>query len=329
MIESRYTIDTTPSNILGAGSYGIVYKAYDEEDRNYIAAKSIDGEKHPKVFRDNRQSLLKLNHGNIIKIFDLYQIDKTFWMIMEFCSHGDLNDFFQKKRPKIHQKVQIMSGIALGIAYLHRKGIIYRDIKPDNVLMANETPPVPNLTDFDLSKSLSTPSETMHSNVGSLSFKAQEFFKRIGGKLKYHKNVDIFAAGLTFLAMLQAKDGGRKLTPRIETPLDDSELYHPIAQLIAERIKYNIPELEIVTTEAISTAATFEVKTEHSLRELVRQMTCVNTTDRLSGDDVFDILAKVINGKSVISHEIDAWFSITHRYIKSTYYEGMPEICHW
>ena len=168
----------------------------------------------------------------------------------------------------------------------------------NSLLMANETQPVPKLTDFDLSKSLSSQSETMHSNVGSLSFKAPEFFKHIGGKLEYQRNVDIFAAGLTLLAMIQAKDGSRKLIPCIETPQDDSELYHPIGQLIAERIKYNVPELEIVTTEAISTAASFREKTEHSLRELVRQMTCVNTTDRLSSDDVLDKLAKVIDRSS-------------------------------
>ena len=98
LIKKRYNIEAYPSNILGAGSYGIVYKAFDEEDGNSIVAKSIDGEKHPKIFKDNRQNLLGLKHHNIINILDLYQIDKTFWMMMEFCNHGDLNDFFRKKK---------------------------------------------------------------------------------------------------------------------------------------------------------------------------------------------------------------------------------------
>ena len=81
LIKGRYSINTNFKNILGKGSYGIVFKAFDKRNMNSIAAKSIDGEKHPKVFKD------------------LYQIEKTFWMMMEFCNHGDLNDFFRKKTP--------------------------------------------------------------------------------------------------------------------------------------------------------------------------------------------------------------------------------------
>ena len=293
LIKKRYNIEVYPRNILGTGSYGIVYKAYDEKDGTSIAAKSVDGEKHPKIFKDNRQNLLELDHGNIIKILDLYQIDQTFWMMMEFCNHGDLNNFFRKRNPNIHQKVEIMKGITQGIQYLHDQNVIHRDIKPDNILMSSEFPPIPKLTDFDLSKSLSTPSETMHSNVGSLAFKAPEFFMRKDGKLKYHKNVDIFAAGLTFLAMIQAKDGCRKLIPHIETPRDDSELHNSIGQLIAERIKYKVPELNIVVTEQTSDANSSAEKTENNLRQLIRQMTCVNAEERVSGGAVFDLLIKV------------------------------------
>ena len=153
-IKGRYKIDTFPGNILGKGSYGIVYKAVDVTDRSDIAAKSIDGKKYPKLFKDNRQNLLALDHINVIKILDLYQIGKTFWMMMEFCNHGDLNHFFQKNNPDIHQKVEIMTGIAQGIAYLHSQDVIHRDIKPDNILVASEFPLIPKLTDFDLSKSL-------------------------------------------------------------------------------------------------------------------------------------------------------------------------------
>ena len=115
----------------------------------------------------------------------------------------------------------------------------------------------------------------MNSNVGTLAFKAPEFFNRVGGKLKYHKNVDIFAAGLTFLSMIQVKDHRKKLIPHIETPRDDSEMHNPIGQLIAERIKYNVPELNIVTFNSSALSLFFrffrsyEENTENSLRQLI------------------------------------------------------------
>ena len=237
-IKGRYVINLNHRNILGRGSFGTVYKAHDEKQKEVIAAKSIDGERHPRMFRENRQNLLGLVHKNVIEIHDLHKVGKTFWIIMEFCRYGDLNDFFRKRVPTIYQKLEIMTGIAEGLSYLHDRDIIHRDIKPDNVLMFKQFPPVPKLADFDLSKSLNSSSETMNSNVGTLAFKAPEFFRRVNGQLKYHKNVDIFAAGLTFLAMLQTKERCRRLIPHIETPREDSEMHNPIGQLIAERIKY-------------------------------------------------------------------------------------------
>ena len=290
-IKERYKIDIFPENILGKGSYGIVYKAVDVRDKTDLAAKSINGEKHPKLFKDNRQQLFELDHQNLTKIMDLYQTEKTFWIIMELCNHGDLNDFFRKKNPNMHQKVEIMTGIAQGITYLHSKDVIHRDIKPDNILMASEFPLIPKLTDFDLIKSLNYSNETMNSNVGTLAFKAPEFFTRTGGKLKYHKNVDIFAAGLTFLAMIQVKDHHKKLIPHIETPLDDSEIHTPIGQLIAERLKYNVPELNIVTIN--SSANTQEELTENSLRQLISRMTCHNPEERLLTGGVLNLLGQV------------------------------------
>ena len=82
----------------------------------------------------------------------------------------------------------------------------------------------------------------MTSNVGTLAFKAPEFFQRTSpGKIEYHRNVDIYAAGLIFLAILQIKKR-KQLIPQIETLMDDSEFYvQSIGQLIAERIKYKVP----------------------------------------------------------------------------------------
>ena len=140
------------------------------------------------------------------------------------------------------------------------------------------------LADFDFSKCLDPEVVTslMSSNVGTLAFKAPEFFQRTSpGKIEYHRNVDIYAAGLTFLAILQAEKGKKMLIPRIETPRDDSELHtEPIGRLIAERIKYKVQELNIVKIRG----------EQRSLKWLVSQMTCVNPEERASADDVFDVL---------------------------------------
>ena len=119
----------------------------------------------------------------------------------------------------------------------------------------------------------------MTSNVGTLAFKAPEFFQRTSpGKIEYHRNVDIYAARLTFLAIFQAKKGKKMLIPQIETPREDSELHVPsIGLLIAERIKYKVPELNIVRVRGCCTW-------------LISQMTCVEPEERLSASEVLENL---------------------------------------
>ena len=202
---------------------------------------------------------------------------------MPFCELGDLNRLYQIRDVSSEANIDVMKQIAAGISYLHNQDVIHRDIKPGNILVASEIPLRLILADFDLCKCLDPEVETslMTSNVGTLAFKAPEFFERTREKIEYHRNVDIYAAGLTFLAILQAKKGKKMLIPQIETPMDDSEFHAlSIGQLIAERIKYKAQELSIVKIEG----------EQKSLKRLISQMTCVNPEERLPASKVLDFL---------------------------------------
>ena len=71
---------------------------------------------------------------------------------------------------------------------------------------------------------------------------------------KYHRNVDIYSLGLTYLAMIQ---GNKKLVPQIETPNHDSELFESVGQLIAQRIRFKQKPLEIIRTDELFLLETF------------------------------------------------------------------------
>ena len=242
-----YSIDQR--QVLGTGAFGIVFKGSDVR-KNIVAAKRIDGNDHPRILTQELNKFLQLEHPNVMKILDVEKSDKVVWMVMAFCELGDLNRFYRERNVPYKANVNIMKQITAGIHYLHSQDIVHRDIKPGNILVSSEHPLVVQLTDFDISKCLDPEVETslMTSNVGTLAFKAPEFFQRISpGKIEYHRNVDIYAAGLTFLAILQADKGKKMLIPQIETPMEDSELHVPsVGQLISERIKYKVPELSIV-----------------------------------------------------------------------------------
>ena len=118
--------------------------------------------------------------------------------------------------------------------------------------------------------------------LGRWPSKLRNSFQRTSpGKIEYHRNVDIYAAGLTFLAMLQAEKGKKMLIPRIETPMDETELHtDSIGRLIAERIKYKVRELNIVKIDG----------EQRRLKRLISLMTCVNPEERLSAERVLYIL---------------------------------------
>ena len=309
--ENSWKVNLMPGDILGREAYGVVYTAEDSDNRQ-VAAKRIDGRAHPGILEHNFDKLLGLKHPNIVNIFDIQEQDQTLWMFMEFCPHGDLNKFFQENVLSFHQKLDVMKQISNGLHYLHTKNIIHRDIKPPNILMSRENSLVPKLTDFDVAKCLDPDVETsvMSSNVGTLACKAPEFFKKSEhGKISYHRNVDIFALGLTFLAVFQAKKGKRMLVPHMETARD-SEHMMPIGSVIVTRISYNISNLSIVDLQATSAdsdttdqdaaaaadqeSVAMETRQKLELKKLIQKMTCFKPEERLSASDVLDILRRII-----------------------------------
>ena len=110
------------------------------------------------------------------------------------------------------------------------------------------------------------------------------------GMIEYHRNVDIYTCGLTFLAILQAKRGNKMLIPRIGTPQDDSELHAlSIGQFISERIKYYVSELNIVLIQEVPVK---EGNTPLMIRKLIKQMTCMRPEEHLYAEAVFQFLVR-------------------------------------
>ena len=198
---------------------------------------------------------------------------------MEQCCFGDLNVFFTKRGLSQQQKLELMLEISKGVEYLHSRNIIHRHIKPGNILDAHDSPIHAKLTDFDISKFLEENYNTslITSNVGTSDFKAPEFFMEDEHhQVNYHRNVDIFASGLTFLAIPGADQENRKLASRIETHHDNCDLFTPIGQTIATRIRYKEKQLRVVKIEKDdeTTATTVISRERITLRKLIQKMTC-------------------------------------------------------
>ncbi len=241
-------MDTT--TVLGNGSFGIVHSAV-HWDGTEAAAKRIDANEPARISQMSRdlEKLMGLDHDNIAKMFDILQEKATVWVFMELCTGEDLVKYMAERKSGgkavcAVEKLKLMLDISKGVEYLHSNHVIHRDVKPSNVLIT--WPPVTaKLTDFDCSKFFEEPFSTsvMTSKVGTQAFKAPEFFDRTPeGKLFYHRTVDVFSMGLTFLAMIQENE---YLVPRIETANNASELFVPVGLLLWERKTYKTEPLSV------------------------------------------------------------------------------------
>ena len=287
-----YTIDY--NDMIGHGGFGYVYRGTNKVGVT-IAAKFIDHHCHPKFAFEEASKCLKIRdvHPNIIDIFDVEECEGKIVICMEYCKFGNLRTYFSTHPLVTKDKVVLMAQIADGLAHLHMKDIIHRDVKPENILVQEDENgrPVAKLSDFGISKILEVgvPS-TMSSDVGTSAFKAPEFWQRDKeGRLQYKRAVDVFAAGLTFLAMLQT-DTDKKLAPGIEEThsLDVSEQEQPIGYTMYVRMKNRQTIPNIIANEGDEMAL--------RVKSLIREMIHVVPEGRKVADDVkkelFNILAK-------------------------------------
>lgn len=126
---------------LGKGAFGVVQKVVHLLSNDIRAMKTINRDKlsltsDEKKLNREVEILKRLDHPNILKIYDFYYDSRNFYIITEFCRGGELFDkinelgAFSEKTAAI-----IIKQILQGIAYCHAKGIVHRDLKPENILI--------------------------------------------------------------------------------------------------------------------------------------------------------------------------------------------------
>ena len=252
-----YRVDSI--NELGHGSFGTVYMGFDKENKAVALKKLKTGNiranraasSEVAKFQYLKDSLLQQN-DHIVKVYDIKRYNNAMWIIMEYCDFGNLNDYFKNNHvflKAIGPKVNVMWQIINGISFLHGNNFVHRDIKPNNILVKAEGHATIKLADFNLSKILNPTDSTsaMSSNVGTDTFKAPEFWNKQppDNKVRYYRNIDVYAAGLTFTAMLQFQPG-KSLMPNAEGSLQSTETDLPIGQIAFHRLVNRHPIINIV-----------------------------------------------------------------------------------
>jgi len=140
---------------LGHGGMGVVYRAEDEKLRRQVALKVLpeavanDEERRTRFLREAR-SAAAINHPNIATIYEVDETDGRIFIAMELVEGGTLRARLAKGAVTVSEVVRLARGIARGLARAHARGVVHRDLKPDNVMLTEDGEP--KILDFGLAK---------------------------------------------------------------------------------------------------------------------------------------------------------------------------------
>ncbi len=214
---------------LGSGSYGKVFQVKHKVSGETRACKQLQIKQiqNYSKFMLEINIMSKMDHPNIIKLYEVFEDKRYVYLIMEECSGGELFDkiidklqhdsiFTEREAAKIFK--QIISAVA----YCHKEGICHRDLKPENLLLVNNSDDSPvKVIDFGLSNIFidtnSGQHQKMTTKVGTAYYVSPEV---LAGD--YDEKCDIWSAGVILYILLCGD-------PPFNGP-NDNEIYRKIKQ---------------------------------------------------------------------------------------------------
>lgn len=219
----RYKIIKT----LGQGGFGITYLALQSGLERQVAVKEFfmkdfcerdNASSHVTLgtgancdmikrfrtkFIKEARNIAKLNHPNIVRIFDVFEENGTAYYVMEYAEGGSLGEKIKRKggfsKPVA---TRYITQIAEAVGYIHQRKMNHLDIKPDNIMLSSDDNVV--LIDFGLAKQYdaTTGSQTSSTPVGISEGYAPIEQYQLGGVVNFTPETDIYALGATYFKML-------------------------------------------------------------------------------------------------------------------------------
>lgn len=243
-LDGRYEIH----ELLGVGGMAYVYKAYDNIEKRWVAIKILKEElagnsDFLRRFRNESKAIAVLSHPNIVKVYDVSFGDRIQYIVMEYIDGITLKQYIEQQgeikwREALYFTVQILRALQ----HAHEKGIIHRDIKPQNIMLLEDG--TIKVTDFGIARFSQAETQTMTDKaIGSVHYIAPEQAR--GGYI--NDKADIYSVGVMLYEMLTGQ------LPFVA----DNAVFVAIMQMQAEptppsRINPSIPKgLEEITMHAM------------------------------------------------------------------------------
>jgi serine/threonine protein kinase len=236
--------------VLGRGGMGVVYKARHVALKRVVALKMIlsgahAGEDQLARFRAEAEAVARLQHPNIVQIYEVGEHDGLPYFSLEFVDGGSLARQLGGAPQPAARAAELTEGLARSVHYAHERGIVHRDLKPANVLLTADG--APKVTDFGLAKQIDSDSGQTHSGavMGTPSYMAPE---QAEGKIKeVGPLADLYALGAILYECLTGRP-----------PFKGESLYDTLEQVRTQepvppsRLQGKVPrDLEIICLKCL------------------------------------------------------------------------------
>ena len=194
--------------LIGRGGMGAVYKARQPDLDRFVAVKILPREIQgdpgfgDRFLREAR-TLAKLNHPNIVAVYDFGQIDELFYFAMEFVDGVTLRDTIRAGNVTPEEALRIIPGLCDALQFAHEEGVVHCDIKPENILLDKRGRV--KIADFGLAKLLKGDGDDdenltgTHQVMGTLKYMAPE---QMATSRNVDHRADIYSLGVIFYELL-------------------------------------------------------------------------------------------------------------------------------
>ena len=218
---------------LGRGGMGIVYLAKQKNLNRRVVLKMLTGHYGPdelRRFLEEAETAAGLSHTNIAHIYEVGEHDGTPFFSMEYVDGGTLADSLRKEPPPPRDAAELLISIARALHHAHENGVVHRDMKPANVLLAVEG--VPKVADFGIAKRLNNDSQLTRTGavIGTPTYMAPEQAK--GNSRHVGPPADVYSLGAILYEMLAGRspflpeDSETAVTLRVLTEEPVSPAWH-------------------------------------------------------------------------------------------------------
>jgi serine/threonine protein kinase len=167
--------------ILGHGGMGVVYRARQLKANRLVALKMIRAVEHATPrdrlrFQIETEAVARLQHPHIVQLYEVGEVRGQPYFSLEFCDGGTLGEQLRKQRPTPREAAALIETLARAMHYAHLRGVVHRDLKPGNVLLAGAEK-VSKITDFGLAKRIDAEARDVSTSgaiMGTASYMAPE-----------------------------------------------------------------------------------------------------------------------------------------------------------